>query len=131
MFYFANLFYMRSVSGKCRAALVLYRLCLAWLKRCAGAAVRSRPTRCKSPNTSIRIKNYVAGLMEGVDVRGFGAGVRCNSSASREHEPEPPAERGRQLMGWGNEHVAHTPYSANGIGVSWVRFYLSAQTSYP
>jgi len=43
MFHFANLFYMRLVSGECRLAFVLYRLYLAWLKRFA-CAVRGSGT---------------------------------------------------------------------------------------
>ena len=35
------------------------------------------------------------------------------------------------LMSWRNEHVAHTPYGANGIGVSGIEFYLATQTRYP
>ena len=33
-------------------------------------------------------------------------------------------------MGWRNEHVAHAPYGANGIGVSWIEFYLATQPGY-
>jgi hypothetical protein len=40
VFHFANLFYMHLVSGECRPARVLYRLCRTWLKRCAGAAAK-------------------------------------------------------------------------------------------
>jgi len=36
--HFASLFYMHLVLDECRLALILYRLYLAWLKRCAGAA---------------------------------------------------------------------------------------------
>jgi hypothetical protein len=32
-----RLFYMHLVSGECRLTLILYRLYLAWLKRCAGS----------------------------------------------------------------------------------------------
>src|SRR5215467_16063626 len=35
------------------------------------------------------------------------------------------------LMPWRNEHVADTPYGANGIGVSRIKFYLSAQACNP
>ena len=38
--HFASLFYMHLVSGDCRLAFVLYRLYLAWPKRCAGAAAK-------------------------------------------------------------------------------------------
>jgi len=38
--HFAGPFYMHLVSGECRLALVLYRLYLAWLKRCSGAAAK-------------------------------------------------------------------------------------------
>jgi len=43
------------------------------------------------------------------------------------------AERdcGTSLMRWRNEHVTDTPYGADGIGVSWIKFYLAAQTGNP
>jgi len=46
-------------------------------------------------------------------------------------DPTHHCRTGRQLMGRRNEHVAHTPYGANGIGVSWIRFYFAAQARYP
>jgi len=43
--HFASLFYMHLVSGECRPTVVLYRLYLTWLKRCAWC-------RCRPANAS-------------------------------------------------------------------------------
>jgi len=45
---------MPLVSGECRPALVLYRLYLAWLKRCPGAAAKGKT---QTPQSGLRITN--------------------------------------------------------------------------
>jgi hypothetical protein len=52
MFHFANLFYMRLVSGECRLALVLYRLYL-------GLAKTMRWCRCQIPSDKTQVTKHL------------------------------------------------------------------------
>jgi hypothetical protein len=53
---------MHLVSGECRPALVLYRLCRAWLKRRAGAAAKvpsGKTQVTKTPQSALTITTCV------------------------------------------------------------------------